>query len=134
MLSLIFLKSGIMSLAFIYRLNGLLGLFWASSLWFGADMMAVSYGWEVTRPMITMAQLLGTSFFFTAIVFLMLPNWTSERQLKKATKTLILLQLIFLTVQVFHIYTKAIPSGGMQYFGIGLSSLFIILFYWKSRA
>ena len=123
-----------MSLAFIYRLNGLLGLFWASSLWFGADMMAVSYGWEVTRPMITMAQLLGTSFFFTAIVFLMLPNWTSERQLKKATKTLILLQLIFLTVQVFHIYTKAIPSGGMQYFGIGLSSLFIILFYWKSRA
>jgi hypothetical protein len=134
MLCLNFKKSGIMSLAFIYRLNGLLGLFWASSLWFGADMMAVSYGWEVTRPMITMAQLLGTSFFFTAIVFLMLPNWTSERQLKKATKTLILLQLIFLTVQVFHIYTKAIPSGGMQYFGIGLSSLFIILFYWKSRA
>ena len=135
MLSLIFLKkSGIMSLAFIYRLNGLLGLFWASSLWLGADMMATAYGWEVTRPMITMAQLLGTSFFFTAIVFLMLPNWTSERQLKKATKTLILLQLIFLTVQVFHIYTKAIPSGGMQYFGIGLSSLFIILFYWKSRA
>ncbi|WP_416651073.1 hypothetical protein [Candidatus Pseudothioglobus sp. Uisw_086] len=123
-----------MSLAFIYRLNGLLGLFWASSLWFGADMMAAAYGWEVTRPMITMAQLLGTSFFFTAIVFLMLPNWTSERQLKKATKTLILLQFIFLTVQVFHIYTKAIPSGGMQYFGIGLSSLFIILFYWKSRA
>jgi len=97
-------------------------------------MMATAYGWEVTRPMITMAQLLGTSFFFTAIVFLMLPNWTSERQLKKATKTLILLQLIFLTVQVFHIYTKAIPLGGMQYFGIGLSSLFIILFYWKSRA
>ena len=129
-----FLKSGIMSLAFIYRLNGLLGFFWASSLWLGADMMATAYGWEVTRPMITMAQLLGTSFFFTAIVFLMLPNWTSERQLKKATKTLILLQLIFLTVQVFHIYTKAIPSGGMQYFGIGLSSLFIILFYWKSRA
>ncbi|MDC0483454.1 hypothetical protein OAN65_00185 [Candidatus Thioglobus sp.] len=123
-----------MSLAFIYRLNGLLGLFWASSLWLGTDMMATAYGWEVTRPMITMAQLLGTSFFFTAIVFLMLPNWTSERQLKKATKTLILLQLIFLTVQVFHIYTKAIPSGGMQYFGIGLSSLFIILFYWKSRA
>ena len=129
-----FLKNGIMSLAFIYRLNGLLGFFWASSLWLGADMMATAYGWEVTRPMITMAQLLGTSFFFTAIVFLMLPNWTSERQLKKATKTLILLQLIFLTVQVFHIYTKAIPSGGMQYFGIGLSSLFIILFYWKSRA
>ena len=123
-----------MSLAFIYRLNGLLGLFWASSLWLGADMMATAYGWEVTRPMITMAQLLGTSFFFTAIVFLMLPNWTSERQLKKATKILILLQLIFLTVQVFHIYTKAIPSGSMQYFGIGLSSLFIILFYWKSRA
>ena len=123
-----------MSLAFIYRLNGLLGFFWASSLWLGTDMMATAYGWEVTRPMITMAQLLGTSFFFTAIVFLMLPNWTSERQLKKATKTLILLQLIFLTVQVFHIYTKAIPLGGMQYFGIGLSSLFIILFYLKSRA
>ena len=52
-----------MSLASIYWLNGLLGLFWAASLWFGASMMAVSYGWEVTLPMITMAQLLGTLFF-----------------------------------------------------------------------
>ena len=122
-----------MSLASIYRLNGLLGLFWAASLWLGGNMMAKSYGWEVTMPMITMAQLLGTSFFFSAIVFIMLPNWTSERQLKKATTTLILLQIIFLTVQIFHIYTKVIPLGVMQYLGIGLSTLFILLFYLKSR-
>jgi len=121
------------SLASIYRLNGLLGLFWAASLWLGGNMMAKSYGWEVTMPMITMAQLLGTSFFFSAIVFIMLPNWTSERQLKKATTTLILLQIIFLTVQIFHIYTKVIPLGVMQYLGIGLSTLFILLFYLKSR-
>ena len=122
-----------MSLASIYRLNGLLGLFWAASLWLGGNMMAKSYGWEVTMPMITMAQLLGTSFFFSAIVFIMLPNWTSERQLKKATTTLILLQIIFLIVQIFHIYTKVIPLGVMQYLGIGLSTLFILLFYLKSR-
>ena len=125
-----------MSLTSIYRLNGLLGLFWAASLWLGGNMMAKSYGWEgeeVTIPMITMAQLLGTSFFFSAIVFIMLPNWTSERQLKKATKTLILLQIIFLIVQIFHIYTKVIPLGVMQYLGIGLSTLFILLFYLKSR-
>ena len=42
-----------MTLALIYRLNGLLGLLWAASMWFGTDMMAAAYGWQVTQPMIT---------------------------------------------------------------------------------
>jgi uncharacterized membrane protein len=67
------------------------------------------------------------------VIFIMLPNWTSEEQLKKATVTLILLQIIAVTLQAFHLVTGAIPIGGMQYFGIALSLLFIILFYWKSR-
>ena len=123
-----------MTLALIYRLNGLLGLLWAASMWFGTDMMAAAYGWEVTLPMITMSQFLAMSFLFTAVIFLMLPNWTSLKQLKKATITLIILQILAIALQVFHLSTGAIPAGGMQYFGIGLSSLFVILFYWKSRA
>ena len=123
-----------MTLALVYRLNGLLGLLWAASMWFGTDMMAAAYGWEVTLPMITMSQFLAMSFLFTAVIFLMLPNWTSLEQLKKATITLIILQILAIALQVFHLSTGAIPAGGMQYFGIGLSSLFVILFYWKSRA
>ena len=122
-----------MTLTLVYRLNGLVGLLWAASLWFGTDMMAASYGWEVTAPMVTMSQFLAMSFLFIGIIFVMLPNWTSEGQLKKATVTLILLQIIAVALQTFHLLTGAIPSGGMQYFGIGLSVLFIILFYWKSR-
>jgi uncharacterized PurR-regulated membrane protein YhhQ (DUF165 family) len=122
-----------MTLTLVYRLNGLVGLLWAASLWFGTDMMAASYGWEVTDPMVTMSQFLAMSFLFIGMIFIMLPNWTSEEQLKKATVTLILLQIIAVALQSFHLATGAIPSGGMQYFGIGLSVLFIILFYWKSR-
>ncbi len=122
-----------MSLALVYRLNGLVGLLWAASMWFGTDMMAEAYGWEVTLPMVTMSQFLGMTFLFVAIIFIMLPNWTSLEQLKKATMTLILLQILAVALQVFHILSDAIPSGGMQYFGIGLSTLFIVLFYWKSR-
>ena len=122
-----------MTLTLVYRLNGLVGLLWAASMWFGSEMMAASYGWEVTSPMITMSQFLAMSFLFIAVIFIMLPNWTSEEQLKKATITLILLQIIAVALQVFHLISGAIPSGGMQYFGIGLSTLFIILFYWKSR-
>ena len=122
-----------MTLTLVYRLNGLVGLLWAASLWFGTDMMAASYGWEVTAPMVTMSQFLAMSFLFIGVIFIMLPNWTSEGQLKKATVTLILLQIIAVALQTFHLLTGAIPSGGMQYFGIGLSVLFIILFYWKSR-
>jgi len=73
------------------------------------------------------------SFFFIAVVFIMLPNWTSEEQLKKATKTLILVQMLAVAMQIYHLTSGAIPSGGMPLFGIGLSVLFIILFYWKSR-
>ena len=122
-----------MSLALVYRLNGLVGLLWAASMWFGTDMMAEAYGWEVTLPMVTMSQFLGMTFLFVAIIFIMLPNWTSLEQLKKATMTLILLQILAVALQVFHITSGAIPSGGMQYFGIGLSTLFIVLFYWISR-
>ena len=122
-----------MSLALVYRLNGLVGLLWAASMWFGTDMMAEAYGWEVTLPMVTMSQFLGMTFLFVAIIFIMLPNWTSLEQLKKATMTLILLQILAVALQVFHILSDAIPSGGMQFFGIGLSTLFIVLFYWKSR-
>ena len=122
-----------MTLTLVYRLNGLVGLLWAASMWFGSEMMAASYGWEVTSPMITMYQFLAMSFLFIAVIFIMLPNWTSEEQLKKATITLILLQIIAVALQVFHLTSGAIPSGGMQYFGIGLGILFIILFYWKSR-
>ena len=122
-----------MTLTLVYRLNGLVGLLWAASMWFGSEMMAGSYGWEVTSPMITMSQFLAMSFLFIAVIFIMLPNWTSEEQLKKATITLILLQIIAIALQVFHLTSGAIPSGGMQYFGIGLGILFIILFYWKSR-
>ena len=122
-----------MTLTLVYRLNGLVGLIWAASMWFGSEMMAASYGWEVTPPMVTMSQFLAMSFLFIAIIFIMLPNWTSEEQLKKATVTLILLQIIAVALQVFHLLSGAIPSGGMQYFGIGLGVIFIILCYWKSR-
>ena len=122
-----------MTLTLVYRLNGLVGLLWAASMWFGSEMMADSYGWEVTPPMITMSEFLAMSFLFIGVIFIMLPNWTSEEQLKKATITLILLQIIAIALQVFHLTSGAIPSGGMQYFGIGLGILFIILFYWKSR-
>ena len=54
--------------------------------WFGTDMMAASYGWEVTAPMVTMSQFLAMSFLFIAVIFIMLPNWTSEEQLKKANR------------------------------------------------
>ena len=122
-----------MTLTLVCRLYGLVGLIGAISIWFGIDMMAASYGWEVTAPMVTMSEFLAMSFLFIGVIFIMLPNWTSEEQLKKATVTLILLQIIAVALQAFHLATGAIPSGGMQYFGIGLSLLFIILFYWKSR-
>lgn len=122
-----------MTLTLVCRLYGLVGLIGAISIWFGIDMMAASYGWEVTLPMVTMSQLLVGTLLFNSVIFIMLPNWTSEEQLKKATVTLILLQIIAVTLQAFHLATGAIPIGSMQYFGIALSLLFIILFYWKSR-
>ena len=123
-----------MTLSLVYRLNGLIGLIWAASMWFTPEMMATQFQFESTPDMVTMGQYLGTTMLFVSVMFLMLPNWTSAEQLKKATMPLILLQVIYLLVQLFHIYTEAIPSGGMQYFGVGLTIVFILLFYWKSRS
>ena len=98
-----------MTLTLVCRLYGLVGLIGAISIWFGIDMMAASYGWEVTLPMVTMSQLLVGTLLFNSVIFIMLPNWTSEEQLKKATVTLILLQIIAVTLQAFHLATGAIP-------------------------
>ena len=122
-----------MTLSLVYRLNGLIGLIWAASMWLTPEMMAAQFQFESTPDMVTMGQYLGTTMLFVSVMFLMLPNWTSAEQLKKATMPLILLQVFYLLVQLFHISTEAIPSGGMQYFGIGLTIVFILLFYWKSR-
>ena len=93
-----------MTLTLVCRLYGLVGLLGAISIWFGIDMMAASYGWEVTLPMVTMSQLLVGTLLFNSVIFIMLPNWTSEEQLKKATVTLILLQIIAVALQVFSSY------------------------------
>ena len=61
-----------MTLTLVYRLNGLVGLLWAASMWFGTDMMAASYGWEVPAPMVTMSEFLAMSFLFIGVIFIMI--------------------------------------------------------------
>jgi len=72
-----------MTLTLVYRLNGLIGLIWAASMLFGTNMMAASYGWEVTAPMVTMAQFLAMSFFFIAVVLLCCQIGHQRSSLKK---------------------------------------------------
>jgi len=123
-----------MTLTLVYQIERVGGSIMGSVnvVWNRHDGSILRLGGDC-QPMVTMSQFLAMSFLFIGVVFIMLPNWTSEEQLKKATVTLILLQIIAVALQVFHLTSGAIPSGGMQYFGIALSLLFIILFYWKSR-
>ena len=43
-----------MTLSLVYRLNGLIGLMWAASMWLTPEMMADQFQFESSPDMVTM--------------------------------------------------------------------------------
>ena len=48
------IRRDIMTLSLVYRLNGLIGLIWAASMWLTPEMMADQFQFESSPDMVTM--------------------------------------------------------------------------------
>ena len=57
----------------------------------------------VVIPVTTMAEHYGSHVFVLGIIALMLPSWMQDEQLNTATKTILIVQLIFYNID-FKIY------------------------------
>ena len=123
-----------MNLSLIYKVFGAFHVIGALLFGFASSMLSQSSGWgEVTIGITTMSEHFGSALFVIGVIAWMLPSWTTEEQLKKATMTIIGLQVILTLVPIYHAGVGAIPSDGMFYISTIVNFAFIGLFYWKSR-
>ena len=67
------------------------------------------------------------------VIAIMIPSWMQEEQLKTATKTILIVQLILTLVPIYHAVVSYIPFNGSFIAFTILNLLFLIGFYIKSR-
>mgnify|MGYP000462672383 FL=1 len=127
-----------MSLPLIYRIFGLLNLVMGLVLFFGISSMYATNGWGefaglVVVPVTTMAEHYGSHVFVLGVISIMIPSWMQEEQLKTATKTILIVQLILTLVPIYHAVVSYIPFNGSFIAFTIVNLLFLIGFYIKSR-
>ena len=123
-----------MNLSIIYKVYGAFHIIMALVFGFASSMLSQSSGWgEVTIGITTMSEHFGSALFVIGVIAWMLPSWTTEEQLKKATMTIIALQVILTIVPIYHAGVGAIPADGVFYISTIINIVFIGLFYTKSR-
>ncbi len=83
-----------MTLSLVYKIFGVINLIFALMMGLASGMISETSGWgEVTIGITTMSEHYGSALLVLGVIFWMLPSWTSEEQLKKATMTMIVLQV-----------------------------------------
>ncbi len=126
-----------MTLAVIYKVFGgfhmLMGVMMGLTLP-GTIPDGEGWGMEGLDGIVTMAEHFGSALVVIGFMFWMLPSWTSEAQLKKATMPLIGAQVLLVLVPLYHAYVSKTINADGGFYGLILVSLVLIgLFYSRSR-
>ena len=127
-----------MNLPLTYRIFGALNLVMGLVLFFGISTMYSSNGWgefigTVIIPVTTMAEHYGSHVFVLGIIAIMLPSWMQDEQLKTATKTILVVQLVLTLVPIYHAAVSYIPFNGSFIVFTIINLFFLGSFYLKSR-
>ncbi len=126
-----------MTLSLIYKVFGgfhmLMGVMMGLTLP-GTIPDGEGWGMEGLDGIVTMAEHFGSALVVIGFMFWMLPSWTSEAQLKKATMPLIGAQVLLVLVPLYHAYVSKTINADGGFYGLILISLVLIgLFYSRSR-
>ena len=120
-----------MTLSLIYKIFGGLHILMGVGMGLG---LALPEAWAPSDEITTMAEHFGSALVVVGFMFWMLPSWTSESQLKKATMPLIGAQVLLVLVPLYHAYgSRTIDIDGFFYSLVGVSLILIGLFYSKAR-
>ena len=97
-------------------------------------MMFAQYQWTPSLELVALAQGLGVATTGLAILTWMIPNWTTEEQLKNFAKLLMVIAVLFLLLQLYQILVSGMsPGAAMDWGSTVITALFAIGFYMKSR-
>ena len=123
-----------MSLSLIFRLQAAFALLWAIQLIFLPGMMFAQYQWTPSLELVALGQGCGVAMTALAIIAYQLPNWTTGEQLKNAAKSLAVIAVLFLLLQLYQLLISGMaPGNAMDWGSTVITLLFAIGFYIKSR-
>jgi len=123
-----------MSLSLLFRLLAAFNALWAIQLIFMPGMMFEQYQWTPSLELVALGQGCGVAMTGLAIVAFQLPNWTTAEQLKNAAKSLAVIAILFLLLQLYQILISGMaPGTAMDWGSTVITALFAIGFYMKSR-
>ena len=123
-----------MTLTHLFKAQAIFAWIWVAMFWFALDYATRSFGWVLDdNPNIqTFAQAASIPILGIGIISWMAPTWVGSEHIKKLGMLMgVYINILFAAVQLFHISTG---KANFDAFGMILTLVFIVLFYWKCRA
>ena len=121
-----------MNLKLVFRIFAGFGAFFALMSLLAPDAMMESSGIELSSDSSLLIQFMVMVQLMFAIVVWQLPSWLGEN-LAKAGPTFIVLSLLPVAMNIFHVATGALPASGAQIVESGVWVVFATLFYFYSK-
>ena len=123
-----------MSLSLLFRLLAAFNALWAIQLIFLPGMMFEQYQWTPSLELVALGQGTGVAMTSLAILAYQLPNWTTAEQLKNAAKSVGVIAILFLLLQLYQLLISGMaPGNAMDWGSTVITALFAIGFFMKSR-
>ncbi len=121
-----------MTLTHLFKAQAIFAWIWVLMFWLAPDMASQSYGWEMTENMKSFAQVASLPILAIGIISWMAPTWVGSDHIKKlGMLTGVYINALFVIVQLFHLSTE--KAANPDALGLALTSVFIVLFFWKCR-
>ena len=123
-----------MSLSLLFRLLAAFNALWAIQLIFMPGMMFEQYQWTPSLELVALGQGTGVAMTSLAILAYQLPNWTTAEQLKNAAKSVGVIAILFLLLQLYQLLISGMaPGNAMDWGSTVITALFAIGYFMKSR-
>ena len=123
-----------MSLSLLFRLLAAFNALWAIQLIFMPGMMFEQYQWTPSLDLVALGLVTGVAMTSLAILAYQLPNWTTAEQLKNAAKSVGVIAILFLLLQLYQLLISGMaPGNAMDWGSTVITALFAIGFFMKSR-
>ena len=121
-----------MNLKLVFRIFAGFGAFFALMSLLAPDAMMESYGIELSSDSSMLIQFMVMVQLMFAIVVWQLPSWLGD-DLAKAGPTFIVLSLLPVAMNIFHVATGVLPASVAQIVESGVWVVFGALFYLYSK-
>jgi len=121
-----------MNLKLVFRIFAGFGAFFALMSLLAPDAMMESYGIELASDSSLLIQIMVMIQLMFAIVVWQLPGWLGEN-LAKAGPTFMVLSLLPVAMNIFHVATGVLPASVAQIVESGVWVVFAALFYFYSK-